>query len=66
MVVDQSFERGAWFNGKKNPNLKGLQLSKKVFEHQNHAKMNIHILRNVMVVWRLNDQKVVNYVRAKA
>ncbi len=28
--------------------------------------MNVHILRNVMVVYMWNDQKVINYVHAKA
>jgi hypothetical protein len=34
--------------------------------HQDHAKMNAHILRNVMDVQRRNDQKVASRVRAKA
>jgi hypothetical protein len=34
--------------------------------HQNHAKMNAHILGNAMVVQRQNDQKVVSGIRAKA
>jgi hypothetical protein len=34
--------------------------------HQNHAKMNIHILGNVMVMQKQNDQKVANHICAKA
>jgi hypothetical protein len=34
--------------------------------HQDHAKMNAHILGNVMVVQRRNDQKVASHARAKA
>jgi len=34
--------------------------------HQNHAKMNAHILGNAMVVQKQNDQKVVNHVIVKA
>jgi len=35
-------------------------------QHQDHAKMNVHILGNAMVVQRRNDQKVVSRARAKA
>jgi len=28
--------------------------------HQDHAKMNVHISRNVMAMQRQNDQMVVN------
>jgi hypothetical protein len=38
----------------------------KGLQHQNHAKMNSHILGNVMVVQRRNDQKVVSHTHAKA
>ncbi len=34
-------------------------------QHQDHAKMNVHILRNAMAVQRWNDQKVVSHVHAK-
>jgi len=34
--------------------------------HQDHAKMNAHILGNAMVVQRRNDQKVASRTRAKA
>ncbi len=34
--------------------------------HQDHAKMNAHILRNAMAVQRWNDQKVASCARAKA
>jgi hypothetical protein len=34
-------------------------------QHQDHAKMNIHILGNAMVVQKRNDQKVGSYARAK-
>jgi hypothetical protein len=39
---------------------------KKGRQHQDHAKMNVHILENAMVVQRQNDQKVASAVRAKA
>ncbi len=35
------------------------------FRHQDHVKMNAHILGNAMAMQRRNDQKVVNYVRTK-
>jgi len=34
--------------------------------HQEHAKMNAHILGNAMAVQRRNDQKVISRARAKA
>jgi hypothetical protein len=34
-------------------------------QHHNHAKMNVRILGNVMVVQRRNDQKVVNRTPTK-
>jgi len=34
--------------------------------HQDHAKMNVRILGNAMVVQRRNDQKVASRARAKA
>jgi hypothetical protein len=34
--------------------------------HQDHFKMNAHILGDAMVVQRWNDQKVVNRAHAKA
>ncbi len=34
--------------------------------HQDHAKMNVCILGNAMVVQRRNDQKVASHIRAKA
>jgi hypothetical protein len=34
-------------------------------QHQDHAKMNVRILGNAMAMQRRNDQKVVNYARAK-
>jgi hypothetical protein len=34
--------------------------------HQDHAKMNVRILGNAMVVQRRNDQKVASRTRAKA
>jgi hypothetical protein len=36
------------------------------FRHQNHAKMNVHILRNTMAMQRQNYQKVASHARAKA
>jgi hypothetical protein len=38
---------------------------KKGLRHQDHAKMNAHILGNVMAVQRRNDQKVVSHVHVK-
>ncbi len=35
------------------------------FRHQDHAKMNVRILGNAMVVQRRNDQKVASRARAK-
>jgi len=35
-------------------------------QHQDHAKMNAHILGNAMSMQRRNDQKVPNRARAKA
>jgi len=35
------------------------------FGHQDHAKMNAHILGNAMVVQRQYDQKVANHAHAK-
>ncbi len=35
-------------------------------QHQDHAKMNVCILGNAMVVQRRNDQKVVSHAHAKA
>jgi hypothetical protein len=34
--------------------------------HQDHAKMNVRILGNVLAMQRRNDQKVASRVRAKA
>jgi hypothetical protein len=36
------------------------------FRHQDHAKMNVRILGNAMVVQRRNDKKVVSCVCAEA
>jgi hypothetical protein len=33
--------------------------------HQDHVKMNAHILGNTMVVQRQNDQKVASHICAK-
>jgi len=35
------------------------------FRHQDHAKMNAHILGNAMAMQRRNDQKVVSHVCIK-
>jgi len=32
MVVDQTFERGAWLGGKKRPNLRSFQLLKEIYD----------------------------------
>jgi len=39
---------------------------KKGPQHQDHAKMNVRILKNVIVVQRQNDQKVASQTYAKA
>ncbi len=41
-------------------------ISKGGFWHQDHVKMNVHILGNAMAMQRWNDQKVISRVRAKA
>jgi hypothetical protein len=43
-----------------------LSISKGDHWHQNHAKMDIHILGDAMAVRRQNDQKVVSCFCAKA
>jgi ABC-type nickel/cobalt efflux system permease component RcnA len=43
-----------------------LSTSKRGPQHQNHAKMNTHILGDAMAVQRQNDQKVTSHARAKA
>jgi len=35
-------------------------------QHQDHAKMNVRILRNAMVMQRWNDQNVMNCAHVKA
>jgi len=45
---------------------KRLSISEEGFQHQDHAKMNVRILRDAMVTQRRNDQKVVSRVHAKA
>jgi len=65
MVIDQSFQGGAWLNGKK-AKFERCSTSKGGPQHQNHAKMNIHILGDAMAMRRQNDRKVANYTRAKA
>jgi len=32
MVIDQTFEGSTWLNGKKRPNMRGLQLLKEIFD----------------------------------
>ncbi len=65
MVVNQTFEGGA--HGLVVEKAKPKKLS--TFEggpwHQDHAKMNVRIFGDAMVMKRWNDQKVVYYVRAK-
>ncbi len=39
--------------------------SKRGFRHQDHAKMNVRILVNVMAMQRQNDQNVVGHTRVK-
>jgi hypothetical protein len=49
----------------KKAKLGKLSIFENGFQHQDHVKMNIHILGNAMVVRRWNDQKVTNCVRAE-
>ncbi len=41
-------------------------ISKRGLQHQDHAKMNVRILGDTMVVQRWNNQKVVSHAPAKA
>jgi hypothetical protein len=41
-------------------------ISEKGPRHQDHVKMNVHILGDAMVVWRQNDQKVGSHAHVKA
>jgi hypothetical protein len=43
-----------------------LSTSKRGTQHQDHVKMNDHILGDVMAVQRQNDQKVASRARAHA
>jgi hypothetical protein len=49
MVVDQAFEGGAWLVAKKVKHGRPLTFVGGP-QHRNHAKMNVQILRNVMVM----------------
>jgi hypothetical protein len=40
--------------------------SKQGFRHQDHAKMNLHILGSAMAIHRHNDQKVPTRAHVKA
>jgi hypothetical protein len=46
--------------------VKPSSISKGGPRHQDHVKMNIHTLRNAMVMQRRNDQKVAGRACAKA
>ncbi len=65
MFGQQPFEGSTWLNGKKGK-LGRLSTFEGILQHQDHVKMNIHILWNAMAVQRWNDQKVVNCDRVKA
>ncbi len=62
MVIDQTFKGSAWLGGRKGQTL----TFERSPQHQDHAKMNVHILGDAMAMQRQNDQKVFNYARAKA
>ncbi len=64
MVVDQSFEGGAWGVGRKGQTWRPSTFAGGL-RHQDYAKMNARILGNAMVVQRRNDQKVANRASAK-
>jgi hypothetical protein len=49
----------------KKAKLRKLSTFERSFPHQNHAKMNICILGNVMAVQKQNDQKVATCVHNK-
>jgi hypothetical protein len=51
MFVDQAFEGGAWLSGRKCQAGRPSTYERNL-QHQNHVKMNAHILRNAMVVQR--------------
>ncbi|CAK9265676.1 unnamed protein product [Sphagnum jensenii] len=65
MAIDQAFEGGARLGAKKSKPGRPSTVAGGP-RHQDHAKMNVHILRNVMAMQRRNDQKVVSRARAKA
>jgi len=65
MVIDQAFSTGAWLGVEKSkPGRPSTSAGGP--RHQDHAKMNAHILGNAMVVQRRNDQNVASCARAKA
>ncbi len=64
MVVDPAFKGNAWLMAKKAKPGR-FSISERSCQHQDHAKMNVCIFGNAMVVQRRNDQKVVNPIHAK-
>jgi len=65
MVVDQTFEGGAWLGGKKKAKPGRPSSFARDPRHQDHAKLNARILGNAQALQRQNDQKVVSCARAK-
>jgi hypothetical protein len=51
MVVDQTFERSAWLSDRKTKHGR-FSTFERGPRHQDHAKMNIHILGNAMAMQR--------------
>jgi hypothetical protein len=64
MVIDQTFEGGAWLGGRKSQTQEPSTFVGGP-QHQDHAKMNAWILGNAMVVQRQKDQNVVSHICAK-
>jgi hypothetical protein len=64
MVVDQTFQGGAWLGGRKaKPGRPSTYVGS--LRHQDHAKMNAHILGNAQAMQRQNYQKVASHTHAK-
>jgi len=50
----------------KTTKLERPSISKRDLQHQDHVKMNVHILGDAMAMQRQNDQKLTNHIHAKA
>jgi hypothetical protein len=49
MIVDQTFEEGSWLGGKKSQTYEPSTFKVSI-RHQNHVKMNVRILGDVIVM----------------